>query len=86
MQYALKESSTLSFHTKLYHTQLPPKKSFFLPLVCKLFAPPMASVRTITVYLQEYSNDIRIYLVTIEMLLDFAVLLLKILLKSSSGK
>ena len=46
----------------------------------------MASVRTITVYLQEYSNDIRIYLVTIEMLLDFAVLLLKILLRRSSGK
>lgn len=54
-----------------------PKKSFFIPLVCKLFAPPMASVRTITVYLQEYSNDIRIYLVTIKVILDFAVLLWK---------
>ena len=43
----------------LPHTA-PPKKSFFIPLVCKLFAPPMASVRTITVYLTRifkwYSN------------------------------
>lgn len=75
MQYALKESSTLSFQTKVYHTQPPPKNSFFVPLVCKLFAKPMVSVRTITVYLQEYSNDIRIYLMTIKVILDFAVLL-----------
>lgn len=58
----------------LPHTA-PPKKSFFVPLVCKLFATPMASVRTTTVHLQEYSNDIRIYFVTIKVILDFAVLL-----------
>ena len=69
----------------LPHTA-PPKKSFFIPLVCKLFAPPMASVRTITVYLTRifkwYSNLFS----DNQSDIGFCCITLKILFKSGSGK